>query len=228
MTLPALVASWSQSRIPSDEEIVRRVLLGEPALFEVLMRRNNQRLYRAVRSVIRNEAAVEDVMQQTYLAAFGALGSFEHTSRFSTWLVRIGLNEALAARRRASRLSRVPDDAGLDEEDPVDRLPSNHPSPEDRAGARELGRLLEHVLDGVSQTYRTVVMLRQVEGLSTGETAEVLGVSEDVVKTRLRRARLLLRERLYASAERLGEQSFPFHASRCDRVVFAVLERLPR
>jgi len=226
MTLPALVASWSQSRVPSDEEIVRRVLAGETALFEVLMRRNNQRLYRAVRSVVKVEVEVEDVMQQTYLAAYRALAGFEHAARLSTWLIRIGLNQALAARRRASRLSPLREDPEPNEGEPVEQRPSLNPSPEEAAGARELGRLLERVLDGLPQAYRTVVILREVEGMSTQETAEVLGVSEDVVKTRLHRARNLVREGLYASAGRAAGEPFPFHAPRCDRVVFAVLEEL--
>lgn len=226
MTLPALVASWSQSRVPSDEEIVQRVVSGETALFEVLMRRNNQRLYRAVRSVLPVEAEVEDVMQQTYLAAYGALADFAHSARFSTWLIRIGLNQALAARRRAARHLPLREPPEPNEGESVEQIPSPNPSPEDRASARELGRLLERVLDGLPQAYRTVVMLREVEGMSTQETAEVLGVSEDVVKTRLHRARNLVRDGLYASAERTAGEPFPFHAPRCDRVVFAVLEQL--
>ena len=91
MSVAATVATWSRTRVPSDEDIVRRVVAGDVALFEVLMRRNNQRLYRAVRSVVQNEAEVEDVMQQTYVAAFGALSGFAHSAKFSTWLIRIGL-----------------------------------------------------------------------------------------------------------------------------------------
>lgn len=222
MTLPALVASWSHSRVPSDEEIVRRVVAGETALFEVLMRRNNQRLYRAVRSVLQEEAEVEDVMQQSYLAAYRALGNFAHSARFSTWLIRIGLNQALAARRRTVSHLPLREHPEPNEGEPVEELPSPNPSPEDAASGRELGRLLERVLDDLPQTYRTVVMLREVEGMSTQETAQVLGVSEDVVKTRLHRARNLVRDGLYASA---GE-AFPFYAPRCDRVVFAVLEQI--
>jgi RNA polymerase sigma-70 factor, ECF subfamily len=226
MTLPAQVASWSHSRVPSDEEIVQRVLTGETALFEVLMRRNNQRLYRAVRSLVQVEAEVEDVMQQTYLAAYRALAGFEHSARFSTWLIRIGLNQALAERRRTVRLLAVREDPEPNEGESVEQLPSPNPSPEDTAGARELGRLLERVLDGLPQAYRTVVILREVEGMSTQETAEVLGVSEDVVKTRLHRARGMVNEGLYSSAGRAAGEPFQFHAPRCDRVVFAVLEEL--
>src|SRR5271165_5587505 len=103
MSLATTVATWSRSRVPSDEEVVRRVVAGEVALFEVLMRRNNQRLYRTVRSVLQSEAEVEEVMQESYVAAFAALSGFQHSSKFSTWLIRIGLNAALTHRRRASQ-----------------------------------------------------------------------------------------------------------------------------
>ncbi len=223
MSLAATVATWSRSRMPSDEDVVRRVVAGEVALFEVLMRRNNQRLYRAVRAVLHSEEDVEEVMQQTYVAAYGALSDFAHASKFSTWLLRIGLNAALSHRRRKA-LSVAPPSS---EEDPVEFLPSPQPTPEDRTSSRELNGILERVLDGLPLMYRTVLMLREVEELSTAEAAEVLGVSEDVVKTRLHRAKVLARESLYARTEQGAPASFLFYAPRCDRVVAAVLGQLP-
>jgi RNA polymerase sigma-70 factor (ECF subfamily) len=228
MSLPALATTWFRSSVPSDEEIARRVVAGEVALFEVLMRRNNQRLYRAVRSVLQDETEVEEVMQQAYVAAYGALAGFQHSARFSTWLIRIGLNEALSSRRRSSRLVPLPDDPPATEDVPVVLLISPQSSPEEHASSRELGRLLESVLDGLPQLYRTVIMLREVEGLSTAETAEALGVSEDVVKTRLHRAKLSARDTLYALTEQQAGVPFQFHAPRCDRVVAAVLEQIAR
>ncbi len=164
-------------------------------------------------------------MQQAYVQAYGALSGFEHAAKFSTWLIRIGLNAALASRRRASRFA-PPRGPLSSEEEPVESLKSDQPTPEDRASSRELGHILESVLDGLPQQYRTVLMLREVEGLSTAETAEVLAVSEDVVKTRLHRAKALARDTLYAKtgATRRGAASVP--APRCDRVVAAVLEQL--
>ncbi|MGO9830944.1 MAG: RNA polymerase sigma factor [Myxococcaceae bacterium] len=201
-------------------------MAGEVALFEVLMRRNNQRLYRAVRSIVQAEDEVEEVMQQSYVAAFGALSSFTHASKFSTWLIRIGLNAALASRRRASHLVPLGDEATSDKETPVELAPRTPPTPEDRASTRELSLLLEAVLDGLPPQYRTVLMLREVEGLSTAETAEALCVSEDLVKTRLHRAKRLARQTLYAWTQQSAASAFQFHASRCDRVVAAVLGRL--
>jgi RNA polymerase sigma-70 factor, ECF subfamily len=225
MSVPATIAAWSQARIPSDEEVARRVVEGEVALFEVLMRRNNQRLYRAIRSIVQTDSEVEDVMQQAYLAAFGALPGFKHSSKFSTWLVRIGLNEAFAARRRASRFEALPASESSEGE-PVELPVSGQVTPEDSASSRELGQILERVLDRIPQTFRTVIVLREVEGLTTAETAEALGVSEDLVKTRLHRAKTLVRDTLYAWTERQPDAPFQFHASRCDRVVAAVLGQI--
>jgi RNA polymerase sigma-70 factor, ECF subfamily len=226
MVLATNVASWSRTSVPSDEEIAQRVVEGEIALFEVLMRRNNQRLYRAVRSVVSAEADVEEVMQQAYVQAYGALAGFQHSAKFSTWLIRIGLNAALSSKRRGSRFVPLEANPPSKEEVPVERLTSTLPSPEDSASSHELSQLLERVLDSLPQVYRTVLMLREVEGLTTAETAEALDVSHDVVKTRLHRAKLLARDTLNAWTEKHTEQAFQFHAPRCDRVVAAVLARV--
>lgn len=206
---------------PTDEEIAQRVREGETALFEVLMRRYNQRVYRAVRSILRDEAEVEDVMQQAYVLAFTHLAQFEGSARFSTWLIRIAVNEALQRLRQRHRLVAL-DTEGGGPEDGMKLLERNAPDPEERAFGRELGRMLEVTVDELPTLYRTVFMLREVERLSTAETAAALSVSEEVVKTRLHRAKALLRERLEGQ---LGE-TFAFHAPRCDRVVAAVLARI--
>jgi RNA polymerase sigma-70 factor, ECF subfamily len=222
LSLATNVATWSRTRVPTDEEIVRRVVAGEGVLFEVLMRRNNQRLYRAIRSVVQVEADVEDVMQQTYVQAYRALSGFEFSAKFSTWLIRIGLNAAIASGRAASRFVSLQ----AREEESVALLTSPQPTPEDRTSTRELRQLLERVLDALPELYRTVLMLREVEGLSTAETAHALDVTDDVVKTRLHRAKLLARDTLHSWTEQKAEGAFEFHASRCDRVVAAVLAKL--
>ena len=226
VSLASDVVTWSRTAVPSDEEIVRRVVDGERVLFEVLMRRNNQRLYRAIRSVVQVEADVEDVMQQTYVQAYGALSGFGHSAKFSTWLIRIGVNTAISSGRHASRFVRLQDDQRSSEEEPVALLPSTQPSPEDSTSSHELSRLLERVLDALPQLYRTVLMLREVEGLSTAETAVALAVSDDVVKTRLHRAKLLAREALDKWTEHHAGSAFQFHAPRCDRVVEFVLAEI--
>lgn len=209
---------------PSDAEVVRRVLLGERALFELLMRRYNRRVYRAVRSIVRDEQEAEDAMQQAYLQAYTHLGEFEGASSFSTWLTRIAINEALAALRKGRRLvamDEVPEAA-----DDVMRSPSE--GPEERAVARESMRLVERAVDELPALYRTAFMLREVEQLSTAETAASLGITEEAVKVRLHRARLSLRGAL---AETVGEalpQAFSFFAPRCNRVVARVMAALER
>ena len=211
---------------PSDEELVRHVCAGETALFEVLMRRHNARVYRAVRALVRDEDEAEDVMQQAYVLAFTHLEQFKGSARFSTWLLRIAVNEALLHLRKRSRLVAI--DGGADDAlgAGMKRLERPTPDPERRAAERELVQLLETSIDALPASSRMVLMLREVDGLSTAETAEVLSVSEDVVKTRLHRARALLREEW---ENRLGgqlEEVFSFLAPRCDRVVAAVMSRL--
>jgi RNA polymerase sigma-70 factor, ECF subfamily len=209
----------------SDEELVVLVQAGQTALFEILMRRNNQRLYRAVRGVLRDETEVEDVMQQTYLSAFTHLGQFAHHARFSTWLLRIGVNEALG-RLRQRRRELAPPLASSEEDSMAPPRDPLGPTPEDRAASGELARVLEHAIDDLPGPYRAVFMLRIVEGLDTADTAAVLGLGEEAVKQRLHRARSMLQK---AIDERMGASAlnlFQLHASRCDRVVGAVMEIL--
>jgi RNA polymerase sigma-70 factor (ECF subfamily) len=207
-----------------DEEIAARVLAGESALFEVLMRRHNQRVYRAIRALIRDEAEVEDAMQQTYLSAYLHLAEFAGSARLSTWLVRIAVNEALGRLRRGRRLHALAGEL----EGTIDMRNPPPASPEAVAERRELSTVLERAVDGLPDIYRTVFMLREIEGLTTAEAAEALAASEDVVKTRLHRARGLLQERLAAIAEERKPELFPFHAPRCDRVVAAVMAAIAR
>ncbi len=211
----------------SDEEVVREILSGKPQLFEILMRRNNQRIYRAVRAILRNEAEAEDVMQQAYINAFTHLAQFGERARFSTWMTRIAIHEALAKLRRGSR---DPLQAPLESEseDAMPPVESPYPDPEARAMASDVRRLLEEAIDSLAEHYRTVLMLREVEGLSTGETAACLGVTEDVIKTRLHRARGLVRDHLFERGGLTFEQLFSFEAPRCDRIVAGVFEAIRR
>jgi RNA polymerase sigma-70 factor (ECF subfamily) len=213
----------------SDMEIVKRVRAGDTALFEILMRRHNQKVYRAVRAVLKEETEAEDVMQQAYLNAFTHLHQFEERSQFSTWLIRISLNEAFG-RRRKMRLSESRAQLPFESErgEFMDSLISPQADPERQAYAQELRRVLESAVDTLPETYRTVFMLRDIEGLSTSEAAAGLGLGDEAVKTRLHRARAMIRR---AVAVRIGEVAagaFPFEAPRCDRVVAAVLATIER
>jgi len=208
----------------SDDALVRRILAGESALFERIMRRHNQRLFRAARAILNDDAEAEDVMQETYARAFAHLGQFRGEAQLGTWLVRIAVHEAFARARRRRRLAPLPSG------DDVEALPmADRPTPVDperEANNAELRRLLERAIDELPETYRTVFVLREVEGLSTATTAECLGVSDEVVKTRLSRARMRLRDRLYERAGVVASSAFTFGAERCDRIVAAVLARV--
>jgi len=206
----------------SDEEIVARVLEGQTALYEVLMRRHNERIYRAARSIVRDEDEAEDVMQQAYVNAYVHLRQFDHRARFSTWLTRIAIHEALARHRKRGRYDSV-DFAG-EEDEAVERQPSRNP--EHHAFAGELRSLLEASIDELPDGLRQVLMLREVDGLNTAETAEILGVTEDVVKTRLSRSRAALRHQLAERAGILAPETFRFPQPRCDRVVAGVFARI--
>ena len=208
----------------SDEDVVRRVQGGETALFEIVMRRYNQRLFRLARAIVRDDAEAEDVLQQAYVNAYTHLDQFAGQARFATWLTRIATYEAFARLRRRGRFQEK--GALGDGEETMAALPASDPDPERQAFAGELRRALEASLDALPAAYRAVFVMRDVEGLSTAEAAECLGVSEDVVKTRLRRARALLREDLFERAGVSARSIFSFAGERCDRVVSAVLGRL--
>jgi RNA polymerase sigma-70 factor (ECF subfamily) len=221
----AAVAERPDWKVLSDEEVVRRVRAGEAPLFEVIMRRYNQRLYRVARAILRDDAEAEDVMQHAYVEGYLHIGQFAGRSAFSTWLTKIAVYEALARVRRRGRES-VVDPLPEAGEDPMSTLKSPRPDPEQQALQGEVRALLEASIDALPVAYRSVFVLREVEGLSTAEAAECLDVSEEVVKTRLHRARAFLREELLARAGVAASTAFSFHLSRCDRVVAAVFERL--
>ena len=207
----------------TDEDIVTRVLQGQIALFEVLMRRHNERIYRAARAILRDDREVEDVMQQAYVNAYAHLRQFDGRAAFVTWLTRIAVHEAIARARKQGRYE------PLDSEgDALETI-----SPEARVRilnglrSRASSRCCSKPL---STSFRTDAARfscsREVQGLNTSETAAVLGVSDDVVKTRLSRAKATLRRDLLERAGFGAPHTFSFHQSRCDRVVAAVFGRI--
>ena len=210
----------------ADGEIVRRVLQGDLVLFELLMRRHNQRVYRAIRSILRDDSESEDVMQEAYVRAYEHLIQFEGRAQFSTWLTRIAVNEALKRLTARGRLDPLDQQQYEGEGGTMTELQSNSPTPEASASRSEVSGLLEEAIMALPYTYRTVIVLRDVEEMSTAETAEALSLTESNVKVRLHRAHELLRSDLYTRAGASSAQAFEFHATRCDRVVQAVFERL--
>ncbi len=208
----------------TDDQLVREIRSGNGAYFEPLMRRYNQRLFRVARAIVRDDAEAEDVIQQAYVNAYLHLHQFAERARFSTWLTRITIHEALGRRRKAGRLPRASEAGG--EESPMDRVRSPGRDPEERAYHRELAAIIEQAISKLPGTFRGVFMLRDVEGLSTQETAECLGLNEETVKTRLHRARTHLRRELTAQVGASASGAFQFKGVRCDRVVANVMARL--
>jgi RNA polymerase sigma-70 factor, ECF subfamily len=218
--MPAHATATAAFQSLSDEDVVRRILAGETALFEILMRRHNEKVYRAARAIVRDEREAEDVMQEAYVNAYAHLQQFDGRAKFSTWLTKIAVYEALARARRQGRY-RPLEDSSLEI-----FMPTTSPDPERQVFGRELGALIESAVDKLGDGYREVFMLRQVEGMNTAETAEVLGISEDLVKTRFSRARHALQRDLLDRTGAAAATAFTFGLARCDRVVAAVMTRI--
>ncbi len=210
---------------PPDHELIARVRNGEAAAFEKLMRRYNQRVFRAARSVLRDEVEAEDVVQETFVRAFRHLEDFEERSSVATWLTRIAVNEA-SSRQRRSRLFGSLENEANQQEGGFHSVESNQPGPEDQTSSRELRSVLIAAIDSLSEELRTVFMLREVEGLSTLETGEILQLSGEAVRVRLHRARLALRRQVEKQMGQELQGLFTFAGTRCDRTVVQVFRKL--
>ena len=206
----------------SDEEVVTRVLGGETALFEIIMRRYNQRLYRLVRAILRDDAEAEDVIQDAYVRAYEHLRQFAGRAQFSTWLSRIAIHEALARARKRQRTGQFD---GTEDGGEMN-LMSTSLSPEEQTSASELRNALEAAILAIPQQYRLVLMMRDVEQMNTFETASALELTAENVKVRLHRARALVRKELFARAGAEAPSVFGFMGVRCDRVVARVLDEI--
>lgn len=204
----------------SDAEVARRVLAGEVELFELLLRRYNQRLFRVARGIVSNDAEAEDVLQNAWVRAYEHLGDFRGEALLTTWLSRITAHEAFARLRRGRRfIALTPEAEG--------RLEAvTTASPETEALTGELRGALERAVAALPPLYRSVFLLREVEGLSTLETARSLELTVEVVKVRLHRGKALLRRYLEKRLEVTARKLFGFDGERCDRTVSAVLARI--
>lgn len=209
----------------SDEEVVQRVRAGDTALYEILMRRYNQRLYRVALAIVRNETEAEDVMQDAYVRAYQHLDQFAARAPFSAWLTRIAVHEALGRVRLRSRNLPL-ENAGHDGEASMTDVAETAENPEQRASRAELSELLEHIVLELPAHYRTVIMMRDVEGMSIAEIAAALDLSEQNVKVRLHRGRARARGMILDRVGSKAREAFQFMGARCDRVVHTVLKRL--
>lgn len=205
--MPVTAADAAELR---DPEIVAHVLAGERAEFEMLVRRHNQRLFRAARAITRSDTEAEDVLQQAWLDIYRNLAQFRGDAQFSTWATRITVNAAIAHARKRPVIAEVIDTPGGE-------------SPDDAVEAAQLGRLLEATLAQLPQGYREVMVLRDVLELDTAETAECLGVTAEAVRVRLHRARAQVAALL---AERMIDKVYSFDGARCDRVTCNVMRQI--
>jgi RNA polymerase sigma-70 factor (ECF subfamily) len=215
-----------KSKTLTDEEIVDRVRAGDLALYEVIMRRYNQRLYRVARAILHDDTEAEDVMQDAYVRAYTHLGQFAGRAAFSTWLTRIAVHEALSRLRSRNRHPQV-DITEYDGEISM-KTPSRSLDPEQNASTAQLREILEEAVLKLPESYRTVLMLRDIEELSTAETAEVLDLTEENVKVRLHRGHGMIRNWLFERIGTNAKEAFPFMGVRCDRVVHEVFNRLAK
>lgn len=211
----------------TDDQRVARVLDGDAGSFEPLMRRHNQRLFRAARAVLGSDAEAEDVVQDAYVRAYSALQGYR-PGNFGGWMLTIVVNEARTRRRTSLRRESL-----LRDRTPVVGPAAPTPSspatdPENLASDLQLRRLIESAIDTLPEDQRIVLVLRELEQLSTRETAEAVGITEVSVRTRLHRGKAALREVLSDRIGRELAEAFSFAGSRCDRIVAAVLDRLQR
>jgi RNA polymerase sigma-70 factor (ECF subfamily) len=216
-------AATSPVPASSDEALALGVAAGEHALFERLMRAHNGRLFRVARAILRDDGEAEDALQDAYLEAYRHIGSFRGQSSISTWLVRIVINQALMRARRQKRERVV---VSMDEH----RMEqgSEPDAPTEALRRAEIRRLLERRIDQLPAAFRTVFVMREVEDMTVEETAACLGIPASTVRTRLFRARALLRESLARDLDLASGDVFAFAGARCDRIVRTVLERVAR
>ncbi|RUW48448.1 RNA polymerase sigma factor [Mesorhizobium sp. M1A.F.Ca.ET.072.01.1.1] len=208
--------------------LVRRALARDPGAFRFIIKTHNQRLYRIARGVVRNDAEAEDIVQEAYMRAFASLDSFRGDASLSTWLSRIVINEALGRLRKRKRIVAMPENPDAQ----IIRFPLNSndlnpgDDPERTMAQRQILGLVERATDSLPDVYRTVFVARVIEGLSIEETADLLGIRPETVKTRLHRARALVRKALDDEIGPVLLDAFPFAGRRCERLTRAVMKRL--
>jgi len=212
----------------ADIELVRRALSRDEAAVRAIIKANNRRLYRLARGILRHDSEAEDVVQETYVRAFTHLAEFRGDSSLSTWLSRIAMNEALGRLRRQRpglELSSLP--SGTLEAQIIQfPLLSATDDPERTMAQREIQHVVEGAIDELPEPFRMVFITRVVEGMNVEETADILGLKPETVKTRLFRARAMLRDNVEKKIGPVVMDAFPFAGRRCDRLTEAVLKRL--
>ena len=228
---PAITAAKAVATLPPDESaLVARAKAGDKAAIRTIVRQNNRRLFRVARSILKDDWEAEDAVQEAYVRAFNQLGSFEGRSKLSTWLTRIVVNEALGRLRRrrpeAATAAELDSAAGRDAATIIPFPLSAQLDPERAMAQSEINAMLEKAIDALPDVYRIVLVARVIEEMSVEETAQLFDLKPETVKTRLHRARALLRQDMEQKFGPLLTQTFPFDGARCDRMADRVLERL--
>jgi RNA polymerase sigma-70 factor (ECF subfamily) len=212
---------------PGDLELVLRAKARDASAFRAIMRMHNRKLYRLARSIVRNDSEAEDIVQETYVTAFAHFASFRGEATLATWLSRIAINEALGRLRRKRRAAAVIADQPAGDAHIIPfPLAASGDDPERTMAQRQILEFVEQATDALPDVYRTVFVARAIECLSTEETAELLGIKPQTVKTRLHRARDLVRKQI---DERIGPimlDAFPFAGRRCERLTAVVMKRI--
>jgi RNA polymerase sigma-70 factor, ECF subfamily len=211
-----------------DTDLVRRARDREEAAIRSIMQSNNRRLYRIARGILRNDGEAEDVVQETYVRAFTHLESFRGDSSLATWLARIAMNEALGRlRRQHPSVEWTTLEPGFLEAQIIQfPVSASSEDPEKTMAQREIQQVVEHAIDDLPEAFRIVFITRVIEGMNVEETAELLGLKPETVKTRLHRARTMLRDNVEKKIGPVVMEAFPFAGKRCERLTDAVVKRL--
>lgn len=208
-----------------ESEVIKRILSGEKELYEILVRRNNQKLYRIIRSYLKDDAEIEDIMQDSYVKAFTKLYQFKLESSFSTWLIRIGINESLARLKEKGKLYHLNEQSNNLRSNTILEIPDNRQlNPQDKMVRNETKQILENAIDSLDIKYKTVYVMKEVEEMSLKEIAIALDITIANVKVRLHRSKEMLKEKLYEVAN--DKNIFEFGFSRCDRITENVMKRI--
>ena len=206
-----------------EAEVIKRILGGEKELYEILVRRNNQKLYRIIRSYLQDEAEIEDIMQNSYLKAFTKLYQFKLEASFSTWLIRIGINESLARLKEKGKLYHLNEPSNNLKSNIVLEIPdSKQLNPQEKMIRNEAKQLLENAIDCLDIKYKTVYIMREVEEMSLKEIALALDLTISNIKIRLHRSKEMLKEKLYEVTS--DTTIFEFGFSKCDSVTENVMK----
>lgn len=216
------ISDHSVSKLPEDE-VIKRILSGEKELYEILMRRNNQKLFRIIRGYLQDTEEIQDIMQDTYITAYEKLWQYKHNAQFSTWLIRIGINQALARISQRTKVRSI-NPIAITAEIEQEIKDENQPGPERNMMRNEAKELLEKAIDNLDEKYRSIYIMKEVEEMSISDISECTDLSPSNVKVRLHRAKGMIKENLYALS--YTSELFEFGFSKCDRLVENVMARI--